>query len=528
MDFDGDDPLDDLLRDTSAEKFKSSITATQPIDLVSPNASAPLARKERKSALLAELFGTGSSTSGFALDDIRDQDASSNKPPTPSFSEGYSRSDTGLDKPSSALSLSNNAKVFGDPADERKLDSLNFSPVRPSHAEPAEKRDVDFSLGGYVPSVGKTPVGSSLFGSKSRPTSSPNSLTHNHNISPRPLNPANQTNEHDKVSVSMFFSKPELSSEPFQSSPKPYFQEERSNNLIPPTQKPNSEPRIQSTHVFHTPVPQPSNAVPFMDSAILSGMKESIEKFSDTFSSKFETLTDKTAVISEIACNLSELHKCLTPISQYMMTAIAQTDRSKVSTDVEKRLLSMESKLETLHQDNVNLRSRLETAESQLRDSRSELSRIKSDAEATVENNLKWIKESVNSLDNKVNSQSSQFHTGANETIQTVRNIESLYGKIQDRLDDVERRQSEKAAKGYCEEVQLLLHNELKWLRHEKDKLKKNRKDNKIEFQEVHGKINLLDQFAMVCDKGVRIKQLFIINFFLRSYLGQCGNISSI
>lgn len=509
MDFDGDDPLDDLLRDTSADKFKTSITTLPPTDVVTPNPSGTENRKERKSALLAELFGGGPSTSGFTLSDIRDQDSSTSKPNT-SLSETFVRSDIGIEKPVSSSFLSSGSKIFGDFTEEKRIDSLNFSPARASHSEFTEKKDSDVSLGSYVPSIGKSPVVQPIPGSKSRPSSSPNSLSAQlPNTSPaRLFDSANQSRDVERISTLTFTPKVEQNTEVFPSpttQPRSIFKEEKTSIFTPPAQNARQEIPQQSSY---PPVIQPVQSVQ-LDTAVISGFKESIEKFSDSFFSRLEALSERVSSVGEISCGLNELQKCLLSISQCLVTSSVQPDRAQLKADVEKRLLSMESRLETLQQENTTLRARLETVENQLRDYKSESLRTKPEIEASVESQLKPLKELVNNLDSKVNVQSSLVQSATNETNQTLRNLENLHSKIQERMNEVERWQSEKASKGYSEEIQLLLKNELKWLRQEKDKLKKNRKENQLGFQGVHGKLNLLDRFAMVSNTSYFIQITF-------------------
>jgi hypothetical protein len=153
-----------------------------------------------------------------------------------------------------------------------------------------------------------------------------------------------------------------------------------------------------------------------------------------------------------------------------------------------------------MSQENTNLRARLELVENQMRENRNESSRIKTDTETVVESHLKWMREAVNNLDNKISSQSSQYKKEASEESNSR---EILLHQMQQKLLEFESKLAKSSASsGHQQEETLhLLKAEFKWLERQKKKLKSDKKELQALQKQIQGKQQLLDEFSAVVSK---------------------------
>ncbi|KAI9564162.1 hypothetical protein GHT06_007900 [Daphnia sinensis] len=438
MDFD-DDSLDDLLRDTSANKFKKPVVNVVTDELF-PSPNIQSSRKEKKSALLAELFGPSSTSFGAIESSLEDHEK-----------------DTEKSTPVSSLLV--NSTVQG-------------------------KQNEEFSFGSYVPSgVAK------LTESKRRPSSSDSPkkfvsgglLKESLNIPPPEKEPVTSTiqlkfpvqvpeSKDGAESSSKYHSElptPTISPALF---PKPI---SKGTNVIT-QQIPNEQARITSDVIpftFPSPKSKPVSEE-ILDEKNLTIIKDVLDNFSNNFCKRLEAFIGKNDNFSDITNCLVELHKCInTATHNWSSSANKVPDRA--FEELERRMLTLENKIELTCQENSNLRVRLEFLENQLRENRNESSRIKTDTEAVVENHFKWTRETVDNLDKKISTYSSQ-----------CTHIKSSI------------------ASGHQQEETLqLLKAECKWLERQKKKLNSDRKELRIFQKKIQEKQRILDEFSAELSK---------------------------
>jgi hypothetical protein len=250
---------------------------------------------------------------------------------------------------------------------------------------------------------------------------------------------------------------------------------------------------------FQLPPNQPVSKE-VVDERNMAIIKEVLDNFSNNFCKKLDTLTGKNDNLSDISGSLVELHKCISTASQSWLNS-ANTVPDRAHGEHEKRMLILENKIEMMSQENTNLRARLELVENQMRENRNESSRIKTDAETVVESHLKWMREAVNNLDNKISSQSSQYKKEASEESNSR---EILLHQMQQKLLEFESKLIAKssASSGHQQEETLhLLKAEFKWLERQKKKLKNDKKELQALQKQIQGKQQLLDEFSAVVSK---------------------------
>lgn len=479
MDLD-DDSLDDLLRDTSANKFKKPDSNVVPEDLLAnPQSNS---RKEKKSALLAELFGPSSTTSFNAIE------------------SSFEDQDRAADKNGSTSNLSTILSTEG-------------------------KKAGDFKFGSYVPSAAK----SSLFGQPSRPASS-GSLPHqtNNNVVQPPVfsfekitaeknnfTSDNFLNEGSPKQLSSFkiestvTSSPVRIQAPLQTPTLPEIKPNTggsSNTHNPNSAYTTAQEGGAKISGNQTEIPA-SRTIPFtfqlpnspaskepQSETNLAIIKEVLENFSNNFCNRLETLTKKNEGLNEITDCLAELHKCINTASQNWLTTIHTAPDRSGNGEFEKKILILESRIESISHENSNLRKQLEFVENQLRENLSETAKIKLVTESVVENNLKWMKEALSNLETKV---SSHFSSQSNK--QAVEEANSNMLRLtQEKVTELENKLVKSSTPGQQEETLHLLKAEIKWLERQKGKLKSDRKELQVLEKQVQGKLKLLDGLSTV------------------------------
>jgi chromosome segregation ATPase len=152
----------------------------------------------------------------------------------------------------------------------------------------------------------------------------------------------------------------------------------------------------------------------------------------------------------------------------------------------------LENRIEVLNQENANLRSRLEHLENQVRENRSETMRAKVETESLVENSVKWMKEAVNSFDNKLSNYSSSMSKQVEEV---ASNRESVVRQIEKRVCELENKRSSNQQE---QQVLHLLKEELKWLQRQKTKLQAERKESNILQKQVAAKVQHMEVLSAV------------------------------
>ncbi|KZS21339.1 Uncharacterized protein APZ42_011258 [Daphnia magna] len=443
MDFD-DDSLDDLLRDTSANKFKKPAVNVVADELFStPNIQS--SRKEKKSALLAELFGPSSTSFGAIESSLEEHEK-----------------DTEKSMPINSLMV--NSTVQG-------------------------KENEEFSFGSYVPS-GAT----KLTGSKNRPTSSdsPNQfgsgglLKESFNIPTLEKEPATSTLQL-KFSVQVPESKDgaESSSKSHSELPTPtippaLFSRPISKGTNVTQQIPNEQARVTTDVIpftFPSPKSQPVSKE-ILDEKILTIIKDVLDNFSNNFCKRLENFIGENYNFSDITNCLVELHKSINTVT-HTWSSSENNVPDRAFEELERRMITLENRLELTSQENTNLRVRLEFVENQLRENRNDSSRIKTDTEAVVESHFKWMRETVDNLDKKISTNSSQCkHHAGEESIKSS------------------------TASGHQQEEMLhLLKAECKWLERQKKKLNSDRKELRVFQKKIKEKQQSLDEFSAELSK---------------------------
>ncbi len=469
MDFE-DDSLDDLLRDTSKLKKPAvNVVADELFTYSNPQQSS---RREKKSALLAELFGPSSTTSFSAIESsLEDQGKAAEK--------------------------------FGS------THNLSTNSVE-------DKKTEEFSFGSYVPSSAARSGGT-----KSRPTSS-GSISQQPNLyQPSSFNLEKRHAISDQLLPDGSPKQSIESSVKIPSTPDLRVSDSDWKSQLPPSSvppsllaKPNPKANVAQTAAIEQ-LPAAAGVLPFtfqlptnqpvskevVDERNMAIIKEVLDNFSNNFCKKLDTLTGKNKNLSDISGSLVELHKCISTASQsWLNLNSANTVPDRAHGEHEKRMLILESKIEMMSQENTNLRARLELVENQMRENRNESSRIKTDTETVVESHLKWTREAVNNLDNKISSQSSQYKKEASEESNSR---EILLHQMQQKLLEFESKLvKSSASSGHQQEEALhLLKAEFKWLERQKKKLQNDKKELQALQKQIQGKQQLLDEFSAVVSK---------------------------
>lgn len=500
MDLD-DDPLDDLLRDSSANKFKKTEANVVPDDLLPKPQSL---RKEKKSALLAELFGPSSTTSFSALE---------------TSSEDHDRF------AERAGSISNLSTTL--PIEEKKTEEFKFGNFVPSAVKsPLAPKSRPASSGSFNQQASDVPQPSAF--SFEKITSERKNFTSDHVLTqelprqslfnmeptnttnlaahvppPLPIHQYPETGGYNSNNQNQYLptttpANPSIFASPQQATPKIV-----NNNVIAPQPPAGTIP-------FTFQLPNNSGSKEMPSDTNLSVIKEILENFSSNFCNRLETLTQKKEGLNDIAGCLVELHKCINTASQNWLTTVsASSDRTGMAGEYEKRILILETKIESMSQENLNLRSRLEFVESQLRDTRSDTSRIKQDTETAIGSNLKWVKEAVSNLENRISSHSS------NQAKQADEEANNLWRQTNERIADLESKLVKNSTSEQKEETLRLLKGEIKWLERQKGKLSNDRKELQALQKKNQGKLQLLEGLSSVRIKySSRRSQLLIITNF--------------
>ncbi|KAK4019554.1 hypothetical protein OUZ56_001569 [Daphnia magna] len=487
MDFD-DDSLDDLLRDTSANKFKKPAVNVVADELFStPNIQS--SRKEKKSALLAELFGPSSTSFGAIESSLEEHEK-----------------DTEKSMPINSLLV--NSTVQG-------------------------KENEEFSFGSYVPS-GAT----KLTGSKNRPTSSDSPSKQKQTDF---FQPSNSSLAQRSVTLDQFgsggllkesFNIPTLEKEPATSTLQLKFSvqvpdskdgaessskshSELPTPTIPPAlfsrpiskgtnvtqQIPNEQARVTTDVIpftFPSPKSQPVSKE-ILDEKNLTIIKDVLDNFSNNFCKRLENFIGENYNFSDITNCLVELHKSINTVI-HTWSSSANKVPDLAFEELERRMLTLENRLELTSQENTNLRVRLEFVENQLRENRNDSSRIKTDTEAVVESHFKWIRETVDNLDKKISTNSSlcKHHAGEESSSQ-----ELIFQQMQEKLLDFESKlvKSSTASGHQQEEMLHLLKAECKWLERQKKKLNSDRKELRVFQKKIKEKQQSLDEFSAELSK---------------------------
>lgn len=377
-----DDSLDDLLRDASVNKFKKSPIANDILpESTGDGPPAPSSRKDRKSALLAELFGTTDSSLTIGLEDHNSEKHSGsfknftseeskkrdelgfggyvpsglgkqtpNLPTTKSSPQDAPVSNFGGAGPSShlfsssphlekkseqlssgGLSGASLPKTSWSNSDEKQSNSLKNLPSLP--IEEVKKPEEPSFGAGYAPSS---------FSKPNRPFSSPQqdfSFSQSAiNLSSSPhLDLSTQNKKSDgQVSFGRPSSSPQQHRSVFGNLPLT----SNTEPAAPPRfqdHQPSAKTPEKPQQTFWSPKANPSDE----QSITLSAIKTILSDFTGNFCARLEGITgsSKTEGLAEITGILTELQKCISAASQNLVTVSSQTGGSNPNAELEKKVI---------------------------------------------------------------------------------------------------------------------------------------------------------------------------------------------
>lgn len=466
-----DDPLDDLLRDSSAGKFKKPSSLSD--ELLPPSGSDPPAgsRKEKKSALLAELFGPSSSLTPSFDDYSFNKNSESTKSVTSLTLEDPKNSKAegivGGYVPSSA-----SATVKARPA------SVPYQPSIESFQQPNNS-----IFGNYqIPKSSNLEIHQDLTSKKvlleqqqlstdltpkhrntKESVQQPSSIFGNYQIPKTNLETESFKiqDQKDIPGIKKVVLERQLSTD-LSTKESSSYQQQASNNLVSDHTRSYSRPQEQSIKIKEE---FQSKVIP--DEQTLASIKQILEDFSKNFCTQLQEGlgSSKPEGLSEITSSLSELQKCVSITSQSLLQA-----SSSRNVELERKVSMLESRIDGLVQDNVQLRARLNEIGS---------GKPGKDYEAQIEAHVKWTKEVVSRLEAQMKLQSHE----------EIRSLNDKFIELQNRI---------KTPTAAGDDVLQLLKSEVKWLERQKNKLKLDRKEHRLTLNEIQGKMHRMDTFSAV------------------------------
>lgn len=213
----------------------------------------------------------------------------------------------------------------------------------------------------------------------------------------------------------------------------------------------------------------PALVIPSVDQqSLITGVKSVLEDFTKSFGARLEQALVTAAGnsnkpqdgLADIAASLSELQKCVVNAASQALVS----DRNGNSAELERRLSSLESRVDRLVQDNA---SGLRT-------------------ESAYKAEAAWAKEAVSKLE-------AQLAAIKLTNSQEIRSLQEQFNGWQETHRTLidKQKQSE-------QEVLHLLKAEFKWLERQKEKLKRDRKEHRLITNEIQGKLRLMDTLSAV------------------------------
>ena len=378
MDFDDDDPLDDLLRDgaSSSNNWKTQNANPTLVHNDPPPATAVNSKKEKKSALLAELFG----------------------PPTSDL----------LDFPPPITSGSS------EELPNVKFDLKTETPTAENVCAAA-----DFSLGSYVPSLGSklasAPV-KSVFPSDiftSRNDSLPNVSKKEEPI----LNILEQNTV--RATSDNSSSQKEMASDPV----------------------------LKSNQLLHHMFSQPVESLPTIQvSKPLETMKieQTLDRFAERLCEELRRLAEREDCLKSISTGLNNL-------------AQIQSQPQKMGTDLEQRLVKLETAVDLLN-------SHVQKLDGRVTSQQQDVSLMKLDLENRLGKQLELMQGMVDRLETSLTS---NWDKQRNEMESKHQEWERMTQQYQGLTKDP-----------ISSEMAQILKAELKWLERQKNKLHQQRENN--------------------------------------------------
>ena len=368
MEFDDHDSLDDLLRDTSAEKFKKPLSSDEGV--IAPLKPRLSAAKERKSALLAELFGpsiSGDLNSSDVVDVLQ--------PPAP---------------PAQQMRLVENTKVPVKKSDD--VQPIGGASVISKLGGNASSDRTEFSFGSYVPTASAQhrpqsgdfsrsgsgvdyihPANEAKFDSY-MPVAAARPASGEFSLAPSQLPAADLSTLSNTFHDSAFsFKAPEVSNAQVTTSDR------KVAEILP----------APAGLISNVPA---SNIPMHLSSDQLETVKDILDKFAGSFC---ERLVSAFSASDQLPAALASLQKCL----ENLVSDGAGMQKNVI---LESKLTKLECAIEALVSDNVNLSKQLRTCESQLAQMKSEVVKVKFENEHLIGNNMETVRSEVKVLSTSV------------------------------------------------------------------------------------------------------------------------------
>ena len=484
MEFPDDDSLDDLLCDSSANKFKRP--PAKAVALVPASPDALESKRLKKSALMAELFGP---TTFHQLDSDQSQQVHPQVASNRSFSAPPSSVAGRTDEPASVGTV--DAPVLGGytpTLGTRKIStqgSFRGNPLESSQ----QKNDVP-AFGAYVPTLGVRnqsvgnplvsspknhdipadlklapsnimtdipPIDNSADGSAAGPASINKIVTGTYIPSARDLKRVNQVSSNFSLN-SQLAGKDSVT----QILPEP-------TSSIHSSQYSESQ---QASSVEKTTLTELKNQIlPSNDNINLKLFKELLDTFITRFFNQFSSSNSKEESFKEMNRTLAAIDKSLEAMSCTMLGKI--NDQNTLH---ERRILTLETQISDLVKEKTNLVAKVQMLDNQSSTNTKEIYSL-----------IAANQHCVSEVDKVRNETKEALHKSSHEQI---KNSEA-------KLDILQR------------EMSHILKTEVKWLQKQKEKLKRSQH---LLHEQINTKFQQLDQFSSVNRFLIKNKKHFFIS----------------
>ena len=502
MEFPDDDFLDDLLCDSSVNKFKRP--PAKAVTLVPATADALELKRLKKSALMAELFGptTLHQSDSNQGQQVHQQVASDRFFSAPLTSvAGKIDGPLSVNKSDEPISISKtDAPVLGGCASTQGSRKSSIQHIE-NHFERDQHND-DPGLGGHIPSLGthknstqhfENPIDSSQRNReiaselKTAPGKFATEILSADNFvdesAPRPASTLNSilgtyvpsvgdSRGVDRVSSSFLLTaQPAAESGKVQKKPEVQILSESAPKIQLPQHARSQEVTTvgKTAHTdFRNPV-QPSN-----NSVNLNLFKELLDNFAVGFFNQFSSLNGKEEAFKELTCTLVSIEKCLETVSHTL-----EEKMNNQNTLHEKRISTLESQISDLVKENANLVIKMQILEDESSRNKSEMCAMKSE---TVSLNTVYQRH-VLEMD-KVRDEVISLSTGCEQTKEVLqKSSHEQMRHLEDKSNTLQK------------ELSHILRAEVRWLEKWKAKIKKN---NHILRDQINRKFQQLDEFSSV------------------------------
>jgi len=474
MEFPDDDSLDDLLCDSSANKFKRP--PAKAVTLVPTSSEALESKRLKKSALMAELFGP---TTFHHFDSDQEQQvhpqATSNRSPSVPLSSVSGQADepvsvSKIDTPvlggytptlgirkNPAQHAENPHESSRNMTDEPPLGSYTPTLGRRNRETPSEPKPTHSKLAAEVQSADD-----SADKLAAAPISASQKATGAYSPSARDSRRANPTPN----SLPLAFQPVE---EPGNATKTQASSEPGSHAQLSWRESQRAIPAEKTTHL------DAKSFAPLSTSTTdLKLFKELLDSFTAGFFSQFSSLNSKEEALKEITSMMVSVEKSLGMVSRTL-----EEKTGSQSMLLEKRVLSLEASISDLVKENANLVVRVQILENESSRNTNDVSALKSETVSLNALNQRCVSETEKVRDeiNRLSKTSEQAKEVLHQSSQEqIKHLES-------KLDTLQR------------ETSHILKAEVKWLEKQKQKLKRN---SHSLHQLIHSKFQQLDEFSSV------------------------------